>query len=270
MASPRKNYSRLPDQILREDLKDATLADLVRLAAYLNQRWARDGLTPDEAEECALSSQEAMLVTNTSSPRSARRRLLALTSCTPFGELHAEPVHAERAWPVRVRWHNFTDVQGYRDRPHPNSGQFRGDRAPENAPSEKRREEKRRKEEREAAPDGDSLTLKDCLSFTGWSEEQKTRWLDANLPKIKDSVDATRPRDRNAAIRAKVRAFAKAERNPPTESAKIDATCDDPVAEAWDLARRRLQVEHLSESAFKAHVAQFPDVFSRFFPHGLP
>ena len=69
MATPRKNWSRLFDQVLRMGWPDAVLADFIRLQAFMNGRWARDGLTPEEANEVVLSPQECMVVTATQNPR---------------------------------------------------------------------------------------------------------------------------------------------------------------------------------------------------------
>ena len=160
MATPRKNWSRLPDQILREAWSDSTLADFIRLQAYLNQRWARDCLTPREAGEAVLSAQEMMLVTHTVSPRSARRRLLALPRCTPLGTFQAEEVQTGRALGVRITWSKFAEFQCYPDRNPPDRGQSSGDSGVEIDPSETRRNKTRQEEEAGAdAPSMSSLRL---------------------------------------------------------------------------------------------------------------
>jgi hypothetical protein len=125
---------------------DAVLADFIRLQALLNDRWARDGLTPEQAGEATLSPQECMVVTGTQSPRSARRRLLALPSSTHMGAFHAEEVRTGRDLCVKVRWEKFAKLQEYQDRRRPNPGNSRGDAAPQLALSETRQDKTRRSE----------------------------------------------------------------------------------------------------------------------------
>ena len=149
MTTPRKNWSKQADEILGMGWDDTAVADFARLQAFMNTRWARYGLTPEEAGEALLTPQEMMLVTNVQNPRSARRRLLALPSDTPQGAFHAHEVDTGKARCVKVRWSNFAEFQGYYDRRHPNAGPPPAERGPNDAPSEKRREEKRKEEERE-------------------------------------------------------------------------------------------------------------------------
>jgi hypothetical protein len=150
MTTPRKNWSKQPDEILGMGWSDSVVADFVRLQAFLNTRWARYGLTPEEAGEAVLTPQEMMLVTNVQSPGRARRRLLGLPTNTPQGTFSARPENAGGTPRVRISWSKFAEFQGYQDRSHPNSGQSSGNPAPEIAPSEKRREEKKQEEERGA------------------------------------------------------------------------------------------------------------------------
>lgn len=147
MTTPRKNWSRQPDEILGMGWSDSVVADFVRLQAFLNIRWARYGLTPEEAGEAVLTAQEMMLVTNVQSPARARRRLLGLPANTPQGTFSARPENAAGAPRVRISWSKFAEFQGYLDRRHPNSGQSSGNLDPGNALSEKRREEKKQEEE---------------------------------------------------------------------------------------------------------------------------
>jgi hypothetical protein len=144
VATPRKNWSRLFDQVLRMGWPDAVLADFIRLQAFLNERWARDGLTPEEAGDALLSPQQCMLVTCTQNPRSARRRLLALPSSTPMGAFDAHEEQTGRALWVKVRWEKFAESQEYQDRGRPDPGNSRGRDAPEPSPSETRQDKTRR------------------------------------------------------------------------------------------------------------------------------
>lgn len=135
---------------------DAVLADLIRLQAFLNERWARDGLTPEEATEATLSAQEMMLVTNTQHPRSARRRLLALPPDTTMGALRVSEVCAGRDSRVRIEWPKLAEFQCYLERDHPKPGLSSGGSLPRRSPSETRRNETRRSRG-EPQPLGDAL-----------------------------------------------------------------------------------------------------------------
>lgn len=141
MATPRKNWSRLFDQILRMGWPDATVADFVRLQAFLNERWARDGLTPAEAGVAVLTPQQMMLITHTRSLRSAWRRLLALPTITPMGELRVREVRTGRELRVEIELPNLATYQAYQEREHPLLGRSSGELAPDGARSETNRDE---------------------------------------------------------------------------------------------------------------------------------
>jgi hypothetical protein len=125
MATPRKNWSKLPDQIIRENWSDKVVAVFVRLQIFLNQRWCRDGLSSQEAGECVLSAQDAMQVTHVQNPRSARDRLLKLPTNTPMGIFEAELVDTGGVRAIKIRWSNFSEFQGYSERPTPTPGSSR-------------------------------------------------------------------------------------------------------------------------------------------------
>lgn len=118
----RRAYIRVPDRILREQWDDATLADIIRLQAFLNTRWARDGLTAEEAGRCELGPQEMMLVTRTTNVSRARGRLLALQQRTGGVTLAVREASQGRYKTVIVEWPKFSIEQGYYDREEPNLG----------------------------------------------------------------------------------------------------------------------------------------------------
>lgn len=142
MASDRRSYVRIADSVIREPWDDATLADLVRLAAFLNTRWARDRLLADEAGDAFLRPQEIMLVTNTTHPTRARQRLLRLPERSGALTLSVAEEVACGVTGVRVRWPEFVEFQGYRDRdvpePRGNLGAKRPPPHPQKQPHKKR------------------------------------------------------------------------------------------------------------------------------------
>lgn len=75
MATPRKHWCRLYDSILRENWDAQTGWTVVRLMAWLNQRWARDGIAHEEAGRALLGPLDIMLVTARRRPDVARTSL---------------------------------------------------------------------------------------------------------------------------------------------------------------------------------------------------
>ncbi len=75
MATPRKNYSRLYDETAWTGWSNVALATLVRVQIMMNTRWARHGLTPDEASEITLTPQDMMAVTSTRNTSRALKTL---------------------------------------------------------------------------------------------------------------------------------------------------------------------------------------------------
>lgn len=129
----RRAYVRLPDRILREPWDDSTLADIVRLQAFLNTRWARDGLPASEAGKAFLGPQEMMLITRTTNVSRARKRLLALPARAVNVTLAVAEAYAGRTPGVRlpshdrlagvtIDWPKFAIEQGYYDREEPKLG----------------------------------------------------------------------------------------------------------------------------------------------------
>ena len=83
MATPRKHYFRMADSILRELPTPELRGILAGLLAFLNQRWARDGLTPAQSCEVVLSAADLHLITGRyriGYAEPALRRCLAGTS----------------------------------------------------------------------------------------------------------------------------------------------------------------------------------------------
>jgi hypothetical protein len=55
MATGRRHYFFVADSIGHEPWTNCQLAVFIRLAAHLHERWARDGLSPEQANECTLA-----------------------------------------------------------------------------------------------------------------------------------------------------------------------------------------------------------------------
>lgn len=63
MATPRKNWFKVPDSVAFDDLSNDELACLIRLQAYMNTRWARDGKSESERGRCSISPAIAKQIT---------------------------------------------------------------------------------------------------------------------------------------------------------------------------------------------------------------
>lgn len=118
MASDRRAYFLMADSILHEGWDDTTIADLARLSAYLNTKWARERRSAEDAGTAWLSPQDCMLVTGTASPARARRRLSALPARARVS-LSAREEMRGRALGVYLEWPKFVDFQQYKNRGMP-------------------------------------------------------------------------------------------------------------------------------------------------------
>lgn len=116
MASPRKRYFRVADQVLREGWPDDVLATAVRLMAYLNGRWARDGVADDAAGDALLTPADVLAVAGLASARRARERVLSLPRTASLTSLEVEEVRRGRVTFVRVSWPKFATFQDFGSR----------------------------------------------------------------------------------------------------------------------------------------------------------
>lgn len=107
MATPRKHWFRVADSILREPISVEQRGMLVGLMAYLNQRWARDGLSPEEACR-ALASQGALKdITGRSQLVHARSAMRLLSQCVSLS-IREVGEFTEIYWP---KWAEFQRLQ---------------------------------------------------------------------------------------------------------------------------------------------------------------
>jgi hypothetical protein len=80
MATPRKHWFRVADSILFEGWSDSELATMVRLSAFLNTRWARDGKDAETAGRVELDLASARLITGKSYRPDCLRALESLAA----------------------------------------------------------------------------------------------------------------------------------------------------------------------------------------------
>lgn len=149
MATGRRHYFFVADQVGHEDWSNDQLAFLVRLMAHLHERWARDGLTPGQAGMTRLNFTNLLRITGQQHVGDAVDSLLALAQQVTIrveinGRLipipSAEPMQVEselrairgrvlgdtlpirkRNWceSVSIQWPKYPEFQMLRARPSP-------------------------------------------------------------------------------------------------------------------------------------------------------
>ena len=111
MSTPRKHWFKVADSILRDPWPRDAKCTAVLLMAWLNQRWARDGLTEEEACHATLSQASLAEITGRSQLKHSVSALRVL------GE-HASIAISVRGEYVEIHWPKFAEFQqlGSRDR----------------------------------------------------------------------------------------------------------------------------------------------------------
>jgi len=110
MATPRKAWFRVADSVAFEPWSNDVAATFMRLGAYLNTRWARDGRSAADAARVTLSPAVLCQLTGCAQVTRARRVL---------GELAAHvtlTVEAQGANTLIV-WPKFSEFQRYESEP---------------------------------------------------------------------------------------------------------------------------------------------------------
>lgn len=100
----RRHWFLVADQVAHESWDDNQVATLVRLLAHLHERWARDGLTAEQANFCTLSKANLFRVTHRYRLDSALKSLERLADVVTMS--------VERSGEdVVIRWPKFADFQ---------------------------------------------------------------------------------------------------------------------------------------------------------------
>jgi len=148
VATPRKHWFRVADSILNETWDAKTTHTIVRLMAFLNGRWAREGLDASEAAEAIIDGRTALWITGERREHLALKRIFDLPIEASIanletgvvvvdevrrsdgqrlsGALDADWERARRLLeslkkPTRIAlsWPNFADFQGFTTREMP-------------------------------------------------------------------------------------------------------------------------------------------------------
>jgi hypothetical protein len=205
VATPRSRWMRISDLELDEDWDDATLATVIRLLAWMRQRWAKERLTHEQAVEAVISSREAVRITHLKRDDRALARLESLGTLAGLGSYTGRIEKGLASESVRIRWPKVAEYQGW-DALEP------GTRRPARAPSVSRlpspvsREEKEEEKSERLAPLAPEILVR-LLSKEPGDEATKLAWLTAELPTIELLADEDHPTDsarRMAAVRSRV------------------------------------------------------------------
>lgn len=215
MATPRKHYFRVADSILREGWDDSTLATIVRLMATMNQRWARDGLSAEEASIIHLRAVDLLPLTNRTRAAAAR---VVLTACARAAQM---TVTFDAAG-CMISWPKFAIFQGY------DSPKLPRDSPPPHPPPQKEQEHshsKTRVSDGACAPSPAPDAPERWVSILGQepgSAEEKLAFVTRELPLAVAEAEEHHPRDRKAQ-RGKIRSVLirhyRWQRTHPTPSA---------------------------------------------------
>lgn len=193
MATPRKHWFKVADSVLREEWSNDTLATHVRLMAWLNQRWARDGIEHEKAGSAVIGGFDAMAITGVKRSHVALQRLAShplvagLTSaraalvgvCQSSGAL-LENTQSPTA--VLLEWSKFSEFQEYGSRSP-------GSSCPVAAPSGTKPRKKENELPTPSAPAGSSRLL-NLLSKERGERDEKSAWLEHELPLIEAEAEA--------------------------------------------------------------------------------
>jgi hypothetical protein len=112
MATGRRHYFFVADAIGHEPWSTEQVGQLVLLMAHLHERWARDGLTPEQACECLLSRADAMRISGKHRPDIASMSLRRLADIASISVERRGDITA-------IKWPKFAEFQMLRTRTPP-------------------------------------------------------------------------------------------------------------------------------------------------------
>lgn len=183
MATARKHWFRISDSILREPWpRDAKLT-MVMLCAWLNQRWARDGLSAEEAGRATLTRAALAEITGRVQLRHAVNSLRVLAEYVSIS------IRVDGEF-VFIDWPKFAEFQGLASR----DGEKSGRKTPpphthtQDAPADAERE--RGADAPRAFSEGDDgAWTTQLLALRAKSTRAEARtWVEANFQRIAASA----------------------------------------------------------------------------------
>lgn len=154
MATPRSRYMRISDLVLDEDWDNDTCATVIRLLAWMRQRWARERLTAAEACEALINGRDAMRITCTDRPHVALQKLASLPLAAGLTSAAASLVKRQSGSAVHFNWPNVAEYQGWDSR---DSGEVEPEKRPVRRPVSRRPVEEAPKTELPRASRSDAV-----------------------------------------------------------------------------------------------------------------
>jgi len=167
VATPRKHWFKVADSLTQEPFSNDELATLIRLMGELNQRWARDGLSADQACSILLRPGDLMSCTGTGSLARARRVANALA-------VHVSLTVDAQGTNTLIKWPKWSIFQGLDTREQGKPGENPGQKTP--PPQDARRKTQdapaRQKKERSQATAASAAPVSENPSGKGSKPDQ--------------------------------------------------------------------------------------------------
>lgn len=207
MATPRKRWFKTADALGSKAISNDVLAFYVRLAAHLNTRWARDGLTRAQACECVLSPGQLSHIAG------SRTRVRCESTASAFA-VAFEATVTKLNGTYTVQWPKFADFQGLPPDDGATLGRLSGIESPpprpRPRPSTLREEEESdpaavaaaKPKRTRAAPMSvpSDLTPEQKIELLAWVREKHP----AHEPRIREHVDACLDHHRKTSNRSRI------------------------------------------------------------------
>ncbi|HEU4428118.1 MAG TPA: hypothetical protein VFT98_05160 [Myxococcota bacterium] len=162
MATRRSRFMKVSDLVLDENWDDWTLATVIRLLAWMRQRWAREKLTSEQAIEALIPAREAMRITRLERPHVALQRLSSLPLAAGLSSASASLEATQGGSSVRLRW---PKVAIYQEWCALDTGTSGPDQRPLRRPGSRRTVEEKKKNKSRPTADPASSEFKFATDF---------------------------------------------------------------------------------------------------------
>lgn len=152
----RRRYFKVADSIAHEQWSNDELAMMVRLMSHMHERWARDGLTPEEASHCELGPAAKMHISGKHRVDVASMSLGHLADIASMSIEHRGDVTV-------IHWPKFPIFQGLPSRDGP--------KLDPKVPPPKTKTQTDPKEDSSGPPPSESVTCSPQELAEGWNED---------------------------------------------------------------------------------------------------
>ncbi len=121
MATPRKHWFRVADSVALEPWSNDVAATFMRLLAHMNTRWAREGLSPEDACRVLIPARTLMTLTGSQDARTAQRRIQKLATTVTIRCKFIETMRGAGGKACSLEWPKYAEFQGLTARESPES-----------------------------------------------------------------------------------------------------------------------------------------------------